>query len=75
MQKSITLEVIGDHQMVCDGCEQGVQNVLKSLPGVAKVRANARSQRIDVLFDAATLDGSALADHIAKVGYQTKVVS
>lgn len=75
MNKSITFEVIGDHRMACDGCEQRVQNALKTLAGVGRVRANARTQRIDVLFDAATLDAAALAERIGKVGYQTKVVS
>jgi len=74
MQKSITLEVIGDHQMSCDGCEQRVQNAVKTLPGVAKVRANARNQRIDVLFDATKLDAAAIAERINSVGYQTEVV-
>lgn len=74
MQKSITLEVIGDHQMSCDGCEQCVQNAVKTLPGLAKVRANARNQRIDVLFDATKLDAAAIAERINSVGYQTKVV-
>ena len=74
MQKSLTLEVIGDHQMACDGCEQRVQNALKTLTGVARVRANARNQRIDVLFDAGKVDAAALTERISKVGYQTKVI-
>ena len=75
MQKSITFDVTGEHQMACDGCEQRVQNALKTVPGVGKVRANARNQRIDVLFDEAKVDTAALAEQIGKVGYQTKVVN
>lgn len=75
MLKSITLEVIGEHQMVCDGCEQRVQNAVKTLPGVAKVRANARNQRIDVLFDEAKMDAAAVAERIGKVGYQARAVN
>jgi copper chaperone len=75
MQKSITLEVIGGHQMSCDGCQQRIQNAVKTLEGVAKVRANARNQRIDVLFDTAKLDATAITERISNVGYQTKVVS
>lgn len=75
MQKSITLEVIGVHQMSCDGCQQRIQNAVKTLEGVAKVRANARNQRIDVLFDTAKLDATAITERISNVGYQTKVVS
>lgn len=75
MFKSITFEVIGDQQLVCEGCEERVEHVLKTLQGVGQVRANARNQRIEVLFDAAMLDAAAIAERISKAGYQTKVVS
>jgi len=75
MFKSITFEVIGDQRLICAGCEERVEHVLKALPGVGQVRAKARNQRIEVLFDAAVLDAAALAEPISKAGYQTKVVS
>ena len=75
MFKSITFEVIGDQQLVCEGCEERVEHVLKTLPGVGKVRAQARNQHVDVLFDTAVLDANAIAERIAKAGYQTKVVN
>jgi copper chaperone len=75
MLKSITLEVIGDQKLVCDGCEQRVERALREQQGVQKVRANARNQRIEVLFEAAALDAGALAERIRKVGYQTKVIN
>jgi len=75
MFKSITFEVIGDQQLVCEGCEERVERVLKTLPGVGKVRAQARNQQVDVLFDSAVLDAAAIAERIARAGYQTKVVS
>lgn len=75
MLKSITLEVIGDQKIVCDGCEQRIEKALKTVQGVDKVRANSRNQRIDVLFDAAKLKAAALAELIAKAGYQSRVVS
>lgn len=75
MQKSVTFEVTGEHQMACDGCEQRVENALKTLPGVGKVRADARNQRIEVLFNEGQVDASALAERIDQVGYQTKLVT
>jgi len=75
MFKSITFEVIGDQQLVCEGCEERVEHVLKTLLGVGKVRAQARNQHVDVLFDSAVLDVAAIAERITKAGYQTKVVS
>jgi len=75
MQKSITFDVIGEHQMACDGCEQRVQNALKTLPGVGKVRANARNQRIDVLYDETQVDAAAISERIAKTGYHNTVAN
>lgn len=72
MFRSITFEVIGDQRLVCEGCEQRVESVLKALPGVQKVRAQARKQRIEVLFDAAALEATAIAERLATAGYETK---
>lgn len=74
MFKSITFEVIGDQQLVCEGCEERVEHALKTLEGVGKVRAHARNQRIDVLFDEAALDTNAIAERVAKAGYQTRII-
>jgi copper chaperone len=73
MLKSITFEVIGDQRIVCEGCEQRIERLLKALPGVDKVRAQARKQRIEVLFDAAVLEATAIAERLGKAGYKTKV--
>lgn len=75
MFKSVTFEVTGDQRLHCEGCEQRVERLLKAVPGVGRVRAQASNQRIDVLFDTAKLDPDAIAERIAKAGYRTKVVS
>ena len=75
MFKTITFDVIGDQKLLCEGCEQRVEHALKALPGVGQVRANARNQRVEVLFDAAKLDTAAIAERIGKTGYQTKVIA
>lgn len=73
MFKSITLEVIGDQRIVCEGCEQRIEGLLKALPGVGKVHARARNQRIEVLFDTATLDATTIAQRLSEAGYETRV--
>ena len=73
MLKSITFEVVGDQRIVCDGCEQRVEKLLKSVEGVDKVRAHMNNQRIDVLFDATRLDASAIAQRLENAGYKTKL--
>ena len=72
MFKSITFEVIGDQRIVCEGCEQRIESLLKALQGVGKVRARARNQRIEVLFDTATLDASTIGQRLSEAGYETR---
>ncbi len=75
MFKPITFEVIGSQLLVCAGCEERVADLLKGLQGVGQVRAQARKQRIEVLFDTARLDAAAIAERLGKAGYETRVGS
>jgi copper chaperone len=72
MLKSITLEVIGNPGITCQGCEQRIERMLKALPGVERVRAKASSQQIDVLYDASRQDAASLASHLAAAGYRIR---
>jgi copper chaperone len=75
MLKSITFEVIGDERLHCEGCEQRVDRLLKALQGVRQVRAHAHNQRIEVLFDTAVLEDTAIAARLGEAGYETRVGS
>ena len=75
MFKSITFEVIGSQRLNCAGCEERVEDLLKGLQGVGKVRADARKQRIEVLLDAAKLDATAIEERLSQAGYETRVGS
>lgn len=75
MFKSITFEVVGDRKIACEGCEEHIQDLLKALQGVGKVRAHARNQRIEVLLDTAVLEPSAIAERLSKAGYETRIGS
>lgn len=75
MFKSIAFEVIGSQRIVCAGCEERVEDLLKGLDGVGQVRAQARKQRIEVLFDTAKLNATAIAERLRQAGYETRVGS
>jgi copper chaperone len=75
MLKSVTFEVIGDQRLDCESCERRVERLLKALQGVGQVRAHAHNQRIEVLFDTAVLEATALAERLAEAGYKTRVGS
>lgn len=74
MFKTITFEVVGDQKIVCEGCEQRIEGLLKRMQGIGKARAHARNQRIDVLLDTAVLTPSAIAEGLSNAGYETRVV-
>ena len=73
MVKSAAFEVIGDQRLHCESCERRVERLLKALQGVGKVRAQAHYQRIEVLFDTAVLEATAIADRLNEAGYETRV--
>lgn len=75
MFKSIAFEIIGEQRLHCENCEQRVERMLKELPGVGQVHAQAHNQRIEVLFDGAVLQPAAIAERLAQVGYGTRVGS
>lgn len=75
MFNSIALEIVGDNRMACAGCAERVERALGTLQEIGKVRASAETQRINVLFDAAAINQSAITQAIARAGYQTKVVT
>jgi len=73
MLKSVTFEVVGEQRLNCAACEQRVARLLKTLEGVGQVRAQAETQRIDVLFDAGVLEPQTIAERLSEAGYDTKV--
>jgi copper chaperone len=75
MLKSITFAVIGDERLHCEACEQRVERLLKALQGVRQVRAHAHNQHIEVLFDTAVLEDTAIAARLREAGYETIVGS
>lgn len=75
MLKSITLEVVGDQKIACEGCEERIETVVKSVEGVNKVRAHARNQRIDVLLDTAVVAPAAVVEKLNKAGYEAKIAT
>lgn len=71
MLKAISLTVVGAQQMACEGCENRVMRLLKAVPGVARVRARAADQHIEIQFDPTVVDEALLADRLRVAGYDT----
>ena len=75
MFKSITFEIIGSQRLACPGCEGRVEDLLKALEGVEQARAQARTQRVEILFDTAKLEATAIAERLNQAGYETRAES
>jgi len=71
MLKSMTFEVVGEQRLHCEACQELVERLLKGVQGVSKVRAQAHTQRIEVLFDTNALDSAAISKRLAEAGYET----
>jgi copper chaperone len=62
-----TLTVTG---MSCMGCVNSVKNLVSALPGVAGVRVDLASGRVEVVHDPALADVLAIRQAIEGGGYQ-----
>lgn len=75
MHKSITFQVTGDQTIVCEGCEERIETMLKGVPGVTKVRAHSSNQRVDVLLDPALSAPETIVEKLRQAGYHAKVAT
>lgn len=67
---TIELQVIGDQQIHCAGCEQRIGNALRRLPGVLDVRASARTQQVAVSFEPAEVGREQVRAKLEQLGYE-----
>ena len=75
MYRSITLEVTGEQKLVCESCELRVKRLMKGVPGVGEVRADSRTQKIDVLFDDAQVGPASMIERLGEAGYETRIAA
>jgi copper chaperone CopZ len=66
MSEHLTLTVTG---MTCGGCENAVKRAVSRLDGIVNVTASHGDQRVDVEFDPAKANRTAIAERIAAAGY------
>ncbi|MCK4899860.1 MAG: heavy-metal-associated domain-containing protein [Anaerolineales bacterium] len=75
MPKTLTLKVVGEHIMHCAGCERSVTFAISQLPGVDEVRADWKTQAIQINL---SLDGELDLEKIKAeldwIGYEVEVV-
>lgn len=75
MVKSVTFEVVGDPRIACEHCERRVEHMLKGVEGIKQVRAEAHTQRVEVLMDTALVGVTGISERLREAGYETSVVN
>ena len=58
-----------------EGCEQRLERTLIASPGIRQAQADARNQRVEVLFDSEKIDAADIAERIDATGYETRIVN
>lgn len=67
------LKVVGDHTMHCSGCESTVRYTLSRLPRVREVKADHRSQLIEIELDRGGLDLEKVRAELEWIGYEVEL--
>ena len=62
-----TLQVPGMH---CGGCANRIEEAVKHIEGVRRVKADFMAHTVDVAFDSEKVDETALRSVIEKTGYE-----
>jgi copper chaperone CopZ len=73
MVQTLEFVVMGEEKMHCAGCEQRVSNVLRRLPGVQEVQANATTQQVRVTVDPSQVGAEHIRAKMEQLGYQAKI--
>lgn len=67
--KTFRLRVRGEQIIHCSGCEKAIKVSLSQLPGVKRVQADHRTQRIEVTADVEKTGLEAIWERLAWMGY------
>ncbi len=73
MVQTLEFVVMGEEKMHCAGCEQRVSTVLRRLPGVQEVQANATTQQVRVTVDPSQVGAEQVRAKLEQLGYQAKI--
>ena len=72
MVETFNLKVIGDHTMHCAGCERSITFSLSQLPGVEEVKADWKTQAIQIDFSSDEVDLEKIKAELDWIGYEVE---
>ena len=70
--KTFKLKVTGEQTLHCGGCERTVQFTLSQLPGVREVKADFKTQDIEVVLTSDETDLEKVKAELDWIGYQVE---
>ena len=70
MLETLKLKVIGDHTMHCAGCERSITFSLSQLPGVEEVKADWKTQAIQIDLSSDEVDLEKIKAELDWIGYE-----
>ncbi len=70
MVETLKLKVIGDHTMHCAGCERSITFSLSQLPGVEEVKADWKTQAIQIDLSSDEVDLEKIKAELDWIGYE-----
>ncbi len=74
MSQNVTLHVVGSQTMHCAGCERTVTFTLSHLPGVKVIKADHKTQVIELVLTGDKTDLEKVKAEMDWIGYKVKLV-
>ena len=68
----IRLKVVGEQTIHCASCENAIQTGLSRLPGIKRVRANHKTQTVEVSADTEQTGPKEVQEWLAWAGYEAE---
>ena len=74
MTQKTALQVVGSQTMHCAGCERTVTFTLSQLPGVKVIKADHKTQVIEILLTGDETDLDKVKAELDWIGYEVRLV-
>jgi copper chaperone CopZ len=70
---TLNLKVVGANKMNCGGCERAVKATLSDLSGVSHVKADHKTQGIELTLAAGGADVGTIKAELSDIGYEVEM--
>ncbi len=72
MATNLEFSVTGEQTIHCESCENRIARALKRVPGIDKVRASAKDQRVSVSIDPNQITPEQVQAKLHEIGYEVR---